>query len=323
MHEVIRSHQEIRRLLSCRFTPTFTPPSSWKDSRFAGFNRLRRYTPTAACYVDGISTFGARDVRLHLDAANTNMPAFGTTATKTLPATQAGLRTYLNCIVSNGVRIVEHPLALATGMGIVAQYTLAGATSFPSFDSGTAALLDLLEGNLTCCGEVKPVTVREPVAMRFSKGAYAIFEPDDGSHRLVIDHQVYHPNNVLGAKRLMVDVEPATIAYLARARAMSHGLRTRAMKVWFRPRFSFWNPTRLPFLGLNLSNVAMVDTHTVLNGQPQFETSEGNLEPIAHEIIDKLGPLGLIPGLVGRLTTFRTNHVKDLLFLQRLVQKLT
>jgi len=55
-----------------------------------------------------------------------------------------------------------------------------------------------------------------------------------------------------------------------------------------------------------------VDQDKILNPNTDFDFGGINREVVLHEIIDKISALGILPGrFVGKVTTYFTNHKKD------------
>lgn len=321
-YRVIMSAREIATLKSGRNPDAFHVPESWRDRRFSSLSRLSPHTVRDDVNARGLATFGARPVMINVSSTIYAVPSFGLDG-NCLPVNVDGLGLSQNCITFNNVQIVEHALALAGAMGIVGSYSL-DRRSFPSFADGLGPFLEQMVGNLVPVPErIRAVTVREPFAMLFERGQYIIVEPDEGAHALVMDHQVDHPHNVLQRTRIITPMEPDVFAYIARARAMSFGVRTKFLKFWFRRWFGLWMPKRLPGLGLGPDQITIVDRDRVLNGRSEYEARGRNVEAVVHELIDKAAIPGPTPGFVGTLTTFRTTHRHDVTFMDVLADRLT
>lgn len=286
----------------------FKLPESWCDSRFARFDLGKLYSVKNPVRIAGISTFGNNPMEIQVSQQSSAVPSFGRMEGKIRPAIANSVSQGKNNIRIGDISIIEHALSLTPGIGLAADYRL-DAESFPSFNRGILELLEQVEPQIIYTGEALFTTVKEPLVYQFKNGGYVIFEPDDGSHKLIIDHQVSHPHNAIGKQRVIFEVKPETFAYIAEARTISYGIRTEISKILNK----ITGLSRLPFTSLGLENVVFAERNEFLNSNPKFDYYGKNWEALMHEVIDKLAPIGMLPGrFVGRVTTFLTNHAKDI-----------
>ncbi len=305
---------EISEKKESRIPDVFILPDEWRDESF-DLDPTRSYGVKEVVEVSGISTFGAREMVIKVLEQEGNIPAFGLQGEMRM-AIPTNLRSGKNNIHVGKIKITEHILAAVPSLGLRADFDLS-ESSFPSFDQGIFTLLEAIRPHLVDQGESKFVTVKEPFMVNFGSG-YFIIEPDEGEHKLIVDHQFSHSKNVLGNQRAIVEISPEVFAYIASARTIAYGIRTRIGKF-----IKGLGGERLPLLNLGFENVVFVDKNEIVNPNLKFEAGETNWEPLMHEIIDKLAIFGLVPGrFVGRVTTFRTNHARDLDVAKVLLEKI-
>jgi len=240
--------------------------------------------------------------------------------------------TRMHNIQMGHVGILEHPSAAATVLGV--QFDIKAETqkpslglhramqavglakdvvSLPTYPDLNDPYLDAMEGNIMPVGDTNFITVNEPVVFAMD-GSYILVEPDDS--RLILDHQISYPNNpAIGTQRIVADMTPEFFAFIASARTPAFGVRSKLARL---TGFMKSIPT-LPYTALGMHNVVAVGKNGIVQPRDKFEASPGgpNLEVLCHELIDKAGWLEGLENthggrFAGRITTFRTNHTRDI-----------
>ena len=184
-------------------------------------------------------------------------------------------------------------------------------------------VLNAIHDKLVEVGPARRWTVEEPVAVTFGgtdgSGGYVMLEPHkDGRRGLVMDHQFDHKTPVLGQQRVRFDVTPAAFAYVARARALGYGVLARAYRA-----LRFMGVRRVPFTDLGEHNIVFALGDTIRNPNGDYADGLANLEPMCHELVDKMAVLGFVDGVFdGVFTTFRTNHARDVAAMRELIPHL-
>lgn len=303
---------EIRDLMSCRPLSAIRVPAGWSVPEYEGFERREPWTVREPRSVEGRSTFGNRPMLVTAHPAIESIPRIGINedlAYVTLSTARLGISN----IIIGDVRVAEHLISLYAGMGLTVRWSLT-RSSAPSFPGGMREVLNAVRPAAVKLPAQRMLTPNGMVGVKFANGAYLILLPDDGSGRLVVDHMIDHDSSVLGVQRMIVDVTAPRFAYLARARTLAYGARTRFAEQWVKLR-----PQGIPGLGLDFDNVLFVNHNRILNPNPEFDIDGKNYEFMAHSVVDKVAALGLLGALfVGTLVTFRTSHRMDLIALRRL-----
>jgi UDP-3-O-acyl-N-acetylglucosamine deacetylase len=285
------------------FPDVFSPPSHWQDPKYSEFDPNKQYTLSKNHYIKWVSTFGRNPMLVEILLHGGQQTRINDAIVCASKASK-----WINNIRLNGAGICEHILALWPWLGIQwINYRLSGANNFPSFSSGLDGLLQKIKPDIVEVWLNTLITVEQPVMCMFHNWEYIIIEPDDGSRRLVIDHAFSYWQPSLGNQRVKMEITPTSFAYLATARPVSIGLKTKVgqyflKKLWF-----------IPWFGLNEGNVVFADKNKIINPNTTFIDEQWiNREPIMHEIIDKLWALWLLPGkFVWKITVFRTSHAQD------------
>lgn len=301
----------IAGFMSARHAKPFIPGPTLQDLEFPPCPSTRNVTVSEPVIIRGRTVFLDRPVEIRIEPAKAPVTRFGVNG-DLVTATPDSLKTEFRNFSVGGVKVAEHPMALATALGLRADFNLSRG-SFPNFNEGMAEVLKAIRPKLVDLGPAKLITVSEPIAIVFNGGSYVIFEPDTGERQLVLDHQFSHPKNVLKDQRILVTLGSQLFAYFADARTPSFGFKTLiakgALKLLGLPRIF---PT-----SLTLDNVIYADTDRFLNPNAKYDIDGINREPLFHELIDKMGPLAALGGLegarfVGKVTFKGTNHSRDI-----------
>jgi UDP-3-O-acyl-N-acetylglucosamine deacetylase len=326
---ILTSSDDIERLTRRQDFPPFRVPENWRTDLGCEFLPHTDYTVDEHVAVSGKSTFGDMPTKVAFDASKNGKSQIGYEGCFTevdFQNARSGRNNIHMRIASedNSIRdiaVVEHALSLLPGLGLRTNISLFGGTSFPSFDDCVGVLLKSLTGHLVPCGPAQYMTVKQPVAVSFPNGGYFVLNPDEGEKKLIIDHRIDHPKNVLGKQRVLIEIDPAAYAYIACARPPSYGFRGQIFKALTVNRGQVGLPRvwGLPKLGLDAKNVLIVEKKRLFNPEIRFNTGDDpracgyNREALMHEVIDRLGAIALIPGrFVGKVTTFFVGHKHEL-----------
>lgn len=312
--------EDMRSAESARSPEVFSVPEHWVDPRLEGMDRLLRYVPSERVSVPARSVFGNRPMDIVYEptiATNMRFGVRGEWVEVDPSAAANGLRNIVLQTRSHALGICEHTLALRH-LGLEADVSLHGADNFPNHPGGVQTELTAVLPSLIRQGLAPRTTVAEPIGFQFGPGRYFHLYPDDGSGQLILDHEFDHPGNVLGRQRVEYTVEPTTLAYISAARTICYkwflkaGLRACEALGLSHP----------PGLNLSRQNVLVAGRRHLWNWQEMFTVNGRNVEALMHEVIDKLGALGLCPGrFAGRVVTRCTNHAADIAAVQHLQQQ--
>lgn len=312
--QVVTSERVRRNLLDERFRP-LEIPSTLKAAPL-GIDPDQDYTVRESVGFDGRTTFGGRKVHVEISPQAGQdfwISSRGVGGAARIENAHAGLR---SIELLDEAQIIEHMVSIKPGLGVKAIVRM-DQNCMPAFGACMEGALQAMLGKLKSEGDSCFYTVTESVFFKFDNGAYVVFEPDVGSRRLTIDHQFSHKKNLLGDQRVILEILPEVYAAICKARPMAYGmLSTLGWKL-----SNLRSQRDLPFSGLSQDNVVFVSKDEIRNPKPEFETPKTYIEPILHEVIDKLGAIALIPGrFVGTVTTNRTSHKQDLEAIRGLMQ---
>jgi len=307
--KISKSPDEIRAVKDERIPRILDYPEEWQKDEWK-LNPGKSYTVSNPVQMSGVSTFGKKPMDIIFLPQRENVPSFGvgTSEEDLVPATPDNLGNGLNNISVGKVGITEHILTLRQSTGLKVDCLLS-ENNFPSCNDSVFEFLKAIQPFLKEGEDENFVTVQEPLMVQFDNQGYCIFEPDEGEHKLIMDHQFSFPHiPSLGNQRLILEITPEIFAYFAAARPIAYGIRTKIAKTLIA-----LNLKQVPYLNLNLENVLFADKNEFLNPKDMFQNGTQNLEAMLHEMIDKIALLGIIPGrFVGRVTTFFTDHGKDI-----------
>lgn len=320
MMQVRTNPAEIEELVGDRVQDgVLVYPDGWTHD--TGLDTGKDYGLEGEVSVTDWTSFWRRQVEVSAHPATHHIPHFQHNGGELIPAQPPNLSNGMRNIAVGKVSIAEHALAIHAAIGLKADWNLQApksrfdrGVSFPTFDHTSREMFDALEPQLVEIGDSEFTTVKEPVAFDFGDGAYCILYPDEGDHKLTIDHQVTHSKNAIGIQRVIFDITPDRFKYFCRARTPGYGPRKKVYDLlgrdWIRRLGGSFHE----------ENVLFVDEKGYVNERPEFIDSEGiNREALMHEIIDKLAILGLLDKrFVGKIVFNRTNHNKDLQIVEAL-----
>ncbi len=310
-YSVIKGRGAAKSLQHERHPAVFVPPSSWIDPEFSLLDRGFDYTVDTERSVIGKKILGRGSVRVEI------LPQHAGSQYSTFQYSGAGVessphnaRSGFHTIRIGDVSVCEHVLACRVALGLCLDYRL-NASHFPLFHDGIREVLSAVKLHLVPFRASPRITVRSPIAIQFRTGSYALIEPDEGQNSLVIDHEFDHGRrNALRRQRTVIDLTPERFAYIAAARTVAY----KKVSSSILRAFHQLGIDGIPGINLTVHNTVVVDGDGVMNPRSKFQTPAGNMEPLMHEVIDKLAITGLLPGrFTGCLTTFRTTHAQDII----------
>ena len=298
---------EISRLKGARHPDIFRLPDHWRNELYENIEPNKDYTVKKIISVGGRSVFWNRPMIIDILPASSNGIKIGIN-NDLHPADLKTVGNSKSSLKTGNVRVYEHTWAMALATGLKADFDLT-EDSFPNFNGGIYEILSEIHPHLKVVWDSKFITVQEPIGIIFDNWGYIIIEPDDGQHKVIMDHQFSH-KNALGIQRTIINITPTNFAFLSSARPPAYGIRTIAAKALCN------NLNGFPLLWwLNKNNIVFVDSKKIINGNPKFNDSKWvNREILMHEAAqDKPAPFKLLDGrFVGKVTTYRTNHAMDL-----------
>ena len=208
----------------------------------------------------------------------------------------------------NYLRMVEHIVALKTGLGVDDVLLKTDSGDPPLFDQSSLPLVKAMEHAkvVETGAEATHVTVREPVAFGGKRGDFLLFLPaEDGERNLRIDCAISW-NTVIGDQRILFDVTPETFRYAALARTNA----TRRQYLLAKTVGKLFASTR---------NWGYNDRNILIHGrrfytEPRFPVGGKFLEPVWHRAtLDLMAALSLTGAdrFVGTVVSFRAGHTLD------------
>ena len=209
----------------------------------------------------------------------------------------------------NYLRMVEHIIALKTGLGVDNVLLKVNSGDPPLFDQSSLPLVKAIEHAkiVETDQDATYVTVREPVAFGGRRGDFLLFLPaENGERNLRIDCGIVW-NTVIGEQRVLFDVTPETFRYAALARTNA----TRKQYVLAKTVGKLFASTRN--WGYNDRNI-LIHGRRRFYTEPRFELNGKFLEPVWHRAtLDLMAALALTGEhrFAGTVVSFRAGHTLD------------
>lgn len=209
----------------------------------------------------------------------------------------------------NYLRMVEHIIALKTGLGVDNVLLKVNSGDPPLFDQSSLPLIKAIEHAkiVETDQDATYVTVREPVAFGGRRGDFLLFLPaENGERNLRIDCGIVW-NTVIGEQRVLFDVTPETFRYAALARTNA----TRKQYVLAKTVGKLFASTRN--WGYNDRNI-LIHGRKRFYTEPRFELNGKFLEPVWHRAtLDLMAALALTGEhrFAGTVVSFRAGHTLD------------
>ena len=215
----------------------------------------------------------------------------------------------------NYLRMVEHIIALKTGLGLDDVLLKVNSGDPPLFDDSSLPLVKAAEHAriVPQTADATFVTVKEPVAFGGRRGDFLLFLPaEDGVRNLRIDCAITW-NTVIGQQRILFDVTPETFRYASLARTNATHRQYLMVKT-------------VGKLFASMRNWGYNDRNILIHGPKRFYTEprfplagpDGRpvkfLEPVWHRAtLDLMAALALTgpDRFVGTVVSYRAGHTLD------------
>ena len=213
----------------------------------------------------------------------------------------------------NYLRMVEHIIALHTGLGIDDLLIETDSGDPPLFDRSSLDLVEALESAGVVPSplneEAPYITVREPVTIGGDRGDFVTLLPaENGCRKLTMDVAIDW-KSVIGRQRILFDVTRDNFIYGAGARTNA----TQAQMTLAKTVGLFFADMRN--LGYTKENILIHGKRRYVNApRPQFDVDGVNYEAVWHRAtLDLLAAIALLPGgrFVGKAVSYRAGHTLD------------
>ncbi len=209
----------------------------------------------------------------------------------------------------NYVRMVEHIIALRMGLDIDNLMIKIDSGDPPLFNRGSLDLIEALEraGRKTVDRPVRYITVKEPVTLGWSNGAFLTLAPHTGTPpKLTIDTAVNF-SNAIGQQRIVFPVNFTNLQTGAEARTNTPYGKMLYCKTIGKIFADIRN------LGYTDQNILIAKKNGYHN-QPRLVRGGKSLEAAWHRgVLDLLAAIALIPDarFVGEITSYKAGHRLD------------
>lgn len=209
----------------------------------------------------------------------------------------------------NYVRMVEHIVALRTGLGIDDARVRIDSGDPPLFNQGSLDLVHAVDeaGVVELEAPARWITVREPVALGAENGRFLLLLPaENGDRRLHIDCAIDF-SSAIGKQRIVFDLTPETFRYGAQARTNASLAQMLLVKMFG------WAFADTRHLGYTRDNILVHGRRRYAN-RPRFLRNGRSLEAVWHRAtLDLLAAVALVDvgRLAGTLVSYRAGHTMD------------
>jgi len=209
----------------------------------------------------------------------------------------------------NYMRMVEHIIALKTGLGLDCVTVRMDSGDPPLFDRGSLDLVEAIEEAGIVSLNVPPVyvTVKEPVALMGPNGSFLVFRPcRENRPVLRVDCAVDFPN-AIGRQRLRVTLTPELFRHAAQARTNC----SRAQMLFCKTIGQIFADTRN--LGYTRHNILIAGPRSYVN-EPRMVVNGKSLEAVWHRFgLDLLAAVALIDvgRFCGEIISWKAGHTLD------------
>ena len=209
----------------------------------------------------------------------------------------------------NYLRMVEHIIALKTGLGVDDVLLKVNSGDPPLFDQSSLPLIKAMEHAKIVETQTPAtyVTVKEPVAFGGGRGDFLLFLPaENGERNLRIDCAISW-DTIIGDQRVLFDVTPDTFRYAAFARTNA----TRKQYILAKTVGKLFAATRN--WGYSEKNI-LIHGRRKFYTEPRFPVNGKFLEPVWHRAtLDLMAALSLFGEhrLCGTVVSFRAGHTLD------------
>ena len=219
----------------------------------------------------------------------------------------------------NYMRMVEHIVALKTGMGIDDLVIHLDSGDPPLFARGSLDLVEALEKGGLAAQPVAPVfvTVTEPVTLAGPHGSFLTFRPCEGGRpSLKVDCAVDFAT-AIGKQRVRVTVNPALFRHAAQARTNC----SRAQMLYTKTVGQLFADTRN--LGYTQENILVAGEKAYVN-EPKLLHDGKSLEAVWHRLaLDLLAAVALIDSgrFCGEIYSYKAGHTLDVQMIRKLYKQ--
>ena len=209
----------------------------------------------------------------------------------------------------NYLRMVEHIVALKTGLGVDDVLLKVNSGDPPLFDQSSLPLVEAMDGAGVVESDTPAtfVTVKEPVAFGGNRGDFLLFLPaKPGERNLRVDCAISW-DTVIGRQRALFDVTADTFRYASFARTNA----THRQYILAKTVGKLFAATR---------NWGYNDRNILIHGpkrfytEPRFEHEGKFLEPVWHRAtLDLMAALALTGSdrFAGTVVSYRAGHTLD------------
>lgn len=209
----------------------------------------------------------------------------------------------------NYLRMVEHIVALKTGLGVDDVLLKVNSGDPPLFDQSSLPLVEAMDGAGVVESDTPAtfVTVKEPVAFGGNRGDFLLFLPaKPGERNLRVDCAISW-DTVIGRQRVLFDVTADTFRYASFARTNA----THRQYILAKTVGKLFAATR---------NWGYNDRNILIHGpkrfytEPRFEHEGKFLEPVWHRAtLDLMAALALTGSdrFAGTVVSCRAGHTLD------------
>ncbi len=211
----------------------------------------------------------------------------------------------------NYLRMVEHIIALKSGLGVDDVVISTNSGDPPLFDDSSLPLVKAFEraGIVETDAPASYVTVKAPFAFSGERGDFLLFlPPENGRKTLRLDVAIEW-KTIIGRQRIVFDVNPDTFTFGAYARTNATHRQYQLAKT------IGWLFADMRNLGYNKKNI-LIHGRRRWYGEPRLPLAGTDqfYEPVWHRAtLDLLAALSLFgtDRFVGTVVSFRAGHTQD------------
>lgn len=219
----------------------------------------------------------------------------------------------------NYMRMVEHIIALKTGLYLDDVMVRMDSGDPPLFDCGSTDLVDAVDkaGIVETDIPVQYVAVKEPVIMGGGAGSFLMFSPPEkGDRRLILDCAIDF-KNAIGKQRIRYVVDDETFRIGAQARTNTN----LWMMMYVKTIGRIFADTRN--LGYTSRNILVAGPRKYIN-KPGLIHNGKSLEAVWHRAtLDLLAAIALIDRgrFAGTISSYKAGHTLDVCAIRELYNK--
>lgn len=218
----------------------------------------------------------------------------------------------------NYMRMVEHIVALKTGLYLDNVVVKMDSGDPPLFERGSLDLVEAVRGAgiIETRVPATTLTVKEPVTVGGKNGSFLTFLPaDNGDRRLVVDCALDF-RSAIGKQRLQFRLTPEVFIRGAEARTNT----TLLTVIYCKTIGQLFADTRN--LGYTMKNILVAGPRRYLN-RPRLLHNGKSLEAVWHRaVLDLLAAVALIDRgrFAGKIVSYKSGHVLDVTMIRLLYE---